>query len=248
MFPSNPFQPGQISQKEYENIVREGITAAKNGNRVLAHRLLTRAMGSKPNDARPYLWLSATTDDPHEQRQYLEWALACDPNLDAARKGLARLNEKLGIAPMSGIGEPTPAGASSIPDQVTDTDGGETHYGYDESSGEEIIQAESEVFECPNCGWRMFFDPEHKHLYCESCGHTIATEDILAADTAEAPMVHVMDSPYAHTWARRSIAWIVQSVGRLQCRKLFKKVANVHIAGITIWWTRRTCESYWIRR
>ena len=207
MYPTSSPQPNRISQNEYEILVREGINAAKDGRRRVAQRLLNRATIANPKDYRPWLWLSATTDDLHEQREYLERALACNPTLDSARKGLARLNEKLETdtppaqVPRHGIRDSTQPGVESAPDQETDADGDEERYGYDESSSEEYLEAQTEVFECPNCGWRMYFDPEQNHLYCESCGNTITTEEILAADSAEAPMVGVMDSPHAHTWA-----------------------------------------------
>lgn len=188
-------QPGSIGQKEYENLVREGITAAKNGQRALASRLLHRAKDLRPNDARPWLWLTATTDDLHEQRDYLERALVCNPHLDAARKGLARLNEKLGEAtPPSTFERGTPAGAGNA-------DGVRAEARSASPSDDTLIEAETEVFECPNCGWRLSFDPEASQLYCESCGHTLDAEEALAADSVETPLVKVMDTARAHAWA-----------------------------------------------
>ena len=174
--------------------------------------MLTRANTLNPNDARPYLWLSATTDDPHEQRDYLDNALACDPNLEAARRGLMKLNEQLGIStpretPFTrGTGDPAWAGvpmstSGADPDRDSITDGDGDPDWNNAVSEKAFIEAETEIFECPNCGWRMYFDPEQNQLYCESCGNTIASEEILAADTAEAPMVGVMHSPHAHLWA-----------------------------------------------
>ncbi|GAB4580932.1 MAG: hypothetical protein Fur0022_36770 [Anaerolineales bacterium] len=205
MYPSNSPPPGSISHREYENLMREGMNAAKSGNRALARRLLTRANTLQPNDARPYLWLSATTDDLYEQRDLLDKALACDPLLEAARRGLIKLNAQLGLTPEEAAygqatGDPARAEPEFDPDQPlphadTDPDWG------GEASDEGIIEAEGEVFECPQCGWRMYFDPDQNQMYCESCGHTLPIEEILAADTAEAPMTTVMHTSAAHTWA-----------------------------------------------
>jgi predicted RNA-binding Zn-ribbon protein involved in translation (DUF1610 family) len=198
-------EPGRISHNEYENLIREGTMAAKTGNRALARRLLTRANTLKPNDARPYLWLSATTDDPHEQRDYLDNALACDPSLEAAQRGLMKLNEQLGINPpraapfTRGTDHPDWLGEEADPDLDSDR---EADHAWDgASSTEEYIEAETEIFECPNCGWRMYFDPDQNQLYCESCGHTIHSEEVLAADSTETPMAGVMHSPHAHLGA-----------------------------------------------
>jgi predicted RNA-binding Zn-ribbon protein involved in translation (DUF1610 family) len=195
-----------MHQRECETLVREGMNAAKAGNRTLARRLLTRANALYPNDARPYMWLSATTDDPYEQRDYLDKALACDPNLEAARRGLMKLNEQLGINPEE----------AAYDQPARDTDWASADYAYEpeaspdgdtdvtgEGEDEEAtgMKAEGEVFECPMCGWRLNFDPGQNQMYCESCGHTMPVAEVLAADTAETPMVHVMHTAAAHLWA-----------------------------------------------
>ncbi|MCB9134184.1 MAG: hypothetical protein H6636_02080 [Anaerolineales bacterium] len=200
MFPSsNP--PSHISQREYDNLVREGITAAKGGSRALARRLLLRANTLQPNDARPYLWLSATTDDPYEQRDYLDKALACDPNLEVARRGLEKLNEQLGINPEEAAyvrGSQGSARGDFDPDRDQ-----RTFRETVSAQREEMIDAETEIFECPQCGWRMSFEPDQNQMYCESCGYTTEVQDVLAADSAETPMVGVMHTAAAHLWAAR---------------------------------------------
>ena len=80
-----------IGTKEYENLVREGINAAKAGKKKLASRLLKRAAAQNPYDARVWLWLTATTSEETEQREYLERAVAADPYNPAARRGLRAL-------------------------------------------------------------------------------------------------------------------------------------------------------------
>ncbi|HNB50914.1 MAG TPA: hypothetical protein PK530_03180 [Anaerolineales bacterium] len=204
MYPSSSPPPGGIHQREYENLIREGMTAAKGGNRALARRLLTRANMLQPNDARPYLWLSATTDDPYERRDYLEKALACDANLEPARKGLMKLNQQLGINPEeAAYARDTPSWTDA--DYAAERD---AHPSEDaapawgeESAEDGLVEGETEIFECPMCGWRMSFDPVKNQMYCESCGHIVPIKETLAADTAEAPMSRVMHTAAAHLWA-----------------------------------------------
>ena len=74
-------------QRQFNEYLRDGITAAKNGQRKLAQSLLNRAIYLDNADSRPYLWLSATTDDPQEQMGYLERAVALDPANASARRG-----------------------------------------------------------------------------------------------------------------------------------------------------------------
>ena len=212
------------------------MTAAMNGQRVLARRLLTRANSLQPNDARPYLWLSATTDDLHEQRDYLDKALACDPNLEPARRGLMKLNEQLGITPheaaypreISTPAEPewgaTPA-RDPDPRADAESDWGGT------SSEEDIIEAESEIFECPNCGWRMLFDPDQNLMFCESCGHTAPVEEVLAADTAETPMVKVMHTSAAHNWAATQHRVACEKCGAVTLQETVQKSGQCPYCG-----------------
>ncbi len=83
------------SSGQYERLLYDGISAAKAGDRILARSLFNQAIQINGLDARPYVWLSSITDDLTERRQYLEQAVASDPNHAAARRGLALLNGML---------------------------------------------------------------------------------------------------------------------------------------------------------
>ncbi len=76
--------PYTDTERQFEEYLRDGISAAKSGQRKLAQSLLNRAIYLNQADARPYIWLSATTDDPKEQIEYLERATAIDPTNAAA--------------------------------------------------------------------------------------------------------------------------------------------------------------------
>jgi hypothetical protein len=82
-------------ERQFEEYLRDGITAAKNGERKLAQSLLNRVLYLTNADPRPYLWLSATFDDLNEQRDCLEKAVSLDPTDAVARCGLAQLTGKL---------------------------------------------------------------------------------------------------------------------------------------------------------
>lgn len=68
-----------FTDREYEQLVRDGITAAKNGEYNLARSLFNQALMIYAGDARPYLWLATISDDPQDVRNYLERAIAADP-------------------------------------------------------------------------------------------------------------------------------------------------------------------------
>ena len=65
------------SSRNYESLLREGITAARNGSKNLAWTLLNQATQMMPLDPTPWLWLTETTDDLAEKIEYLEkpWRL-----------------------------------------------------------------------------------------------------------------------------------------------------------------------------
>jgi tetratricopeptide (TPR) repeat protein len=79
---SSPFTD---RERQFEEYLRDGITAAKSGQHKLAESLLNRAIYLNNNDARPYIWLSSITNNPKEQIEYLERAVAIDPTNAAAR-------------------------------------------------------------------------------------------------------------------------------------------------------------------
>ncbi len=82
-------------ERQFMEYLRDGIMAAKDGHRNLARSLLNRAIYLNGYDARPYIWLSSTTDDPAEQIEYLEKAVSLDPTNASARHGLAVLKGKI---------------------------------------------------------------------------------------------------------------------------------------------------------
>lgn len=173
-----------MRQRQFEEVLRDGVSAAKSGQRSLAQRLLTRATLLNSADARPYLWLSATTDDLKEQREYLEQAVACDPNNVSARRGLAILTGKIDATRLMAEGaalEPALAGGES--------------------------EAQSQSFQCPQCGGRMSFSVQLGLLKCEYCGYvkiedqSKPTDSRLLDDWAEQVLEFVMPTTRGHRWA-----------------------------------------------
>jgi DNA-directed RNA polymerase subunit RPC12/RpoP len=172
-----------ISNREYENLLREGIHAVKDGRLTLARRLLNRAAAQNPQDARVWLWLSGTTEDPQERRKLLEKAVGADPYNTAARKGLALLEEQLGPS----LYEP------AEPAEIDRLAAG--------SQADQAVPAGTVSYDCPQCGGRLNFQLGENDPVCESCGYIHLTAKELAADEAEKPIVHVMHQKRAHSWA-----------------------------------------------
>jgi DNA-directed RNA polymerase subunit RPC12/RpoP len=167
-----------MQDRQCDELIQDGITAVKSGNRPLAIKLLNKASLINSADARIWIWLSATTDDPQEQRSYLERAVAADPSNAAARRGLVMLSEKLDKSRLM------PEGAAYVP-QV-------------QPAPEE---ANGKAYLCPQCGGAMSYDIHKTDLVCQSCGYVQVVEEHLAPDSAEQVMDFVMPTTRAHRWA-----------------------------------------------
>ena len=184
-------------ERQFMDYLRDGITAAKDGHRSLAQSLLYRAIYINGDDARPYIWLSSTTDDPLEQIEYLEKAVAAEPANVAARRGLALLKGKI---------DPTrlmQAEALERADEAAVIGAG--------PASSAPIQVEGEAFLCPRCGGRLTFSMQSGAPTCEYCGYHedsaasgIESAGPLAslADRAEQVLDFLIPTTLGHTWAR----------------------------------------------
>jgi DNA-directed RNA polymerase subunit RPC12/RpoP len=173
----------------YEQLIQTSIGAIKGGDRVQAATLLRKASEMKPTDPHPWLWLSATTDDLQAQRDYLEHALAADPNNGAARRGLVLLSEKLDKTRLLAEGQGV-AGAGL--------------------EGPQDAQV-AEDYVCPKCGGRMQFSVEQQGLACVFCGYLDPGQAQSAADSAEQPIDFVLPTSRGHRWA--------EAQHRLRCER-----------------------------
>jgi DNA-directed RNA polymerase subunit RPC12/RpoP len=162
----------------YEQLVSNGIMAAKDGRRADAISLLNKAAAYHKPDARPWMWLSATSDDPQKQREYLENAVAAEPSNAAARRGLVMLSDKLDKARL------VPEGQAVQPLRPG-----------------EPQEAAAEAYMCPNCGGRLSFEIQKNGLVCESCGYVRTTDTRPAADSAEQTMDYVLPTTRSQRWA-----------------------------------------------
>ncbi len=143
------FDPdGDHSRDKAKDLVRSGRQALKDGDRDRARELLRLAADSDRDNSEAWLWLSATTNDLAEQKQYLEWALAADPSNTAALRGLGILTGKIKTKDL------VPEGQSVAP----------------QPPAEPEPASSAQTFTCPQCGGRMRFDPTNQELRCESCG------------------------------------------------------------------------------
>ncbi len=77
-----------------DNLLRQGIAAAKAGKREESRQLLMQVVEAHERNEMAWLWLASVVDDPADQRVCLENVLDLNPANKNAQKGLAWLNEK----------------------------------------------------------------------------------------------------------------------------------------------------------
>lgn len=84
----------RLRRQRLEGWLRDGVAAAKAGQRREAQDLLGRYVEQEPNNPAAWIWLSSVVDDLAERQRYLENALVLDPENEAARRGLELLRAR----------------------------------------------------------------------------------------------------------------------------------------------------------
>ncbi len=173
------YSSNSMRDRNYEALVRQGITAAKNENRRLAFSLLNQAVQMNSLDARPWLWLTETTDELKEKIEYLEHAVAADPNNAATRRALAILQGK--VDPSEAV--PSPGPVIVRPSEAP------------------IAAQTKKTFLCPKCGGHIEFDIQTNQLNCIYCGYSPDFGEDRSAADAERFMDEVLPTQSGHLWA-----------------------------------------------
>ncbi|RPI34433.1 MAG: hypothetical protein EHM70_02890 [Chloroflexota bacterium] len=167
-----------FDERYVDDLIQAGIAAVKAGRRKQARLILEKAARLKSTDARPWIWLSATTDDPEEQKKFLTYAVAAEPDNATARRGLVLLSEKLDKSRLVPEGETVEPRLPQEPEE-----------------------ARNQAYLCPQCGGQMAFDVETSGLSCAYCGHFKPVENIVATGEIERSIDFVLPTTRGHRWA-----------------------------------------------
>jgi DNA-directed RNA polymerase subunit RPC12/RpoP len=160
--------------------------------------LLKQAVEKDPDHDQAWLWLTATTQDPAEQKQYLEWAVAANPANAQARRGLAVLTGKLN--PKDLFTEAQTQGPRRPADPSAAL-----------GAGPQPVEIRR-TFTCSRCGGRMQFDPEIADLKCENCGHVEAVDELAVRD-GDQVLDFTLPTRQAHRWAEAERRMACQQCG-----------------------------------
>lgn len=86
-----------MSQLQPLELLREGVSAAKSGDKARARNLLREAIAADPRNENAWLWLAGVTEEPSETAKALERALQINPGNERARLGLAGAILSMGV-------------------------------------------------------------------------------------------------------------------------------------------------------
>ncbi len=81
------------SSDDLQTTLRNGIDAAKRGDRLTARRLLERVIAQDDRNEMAWIWLASVVNTNTERRNALERVLQINPRNSRAREALARLDE-----------------------------------------------------------------------------------------------------------------------------------------------------------
>lgn len=131
------------------DLLVRGIAAAKAGEKPEAKRYFTWLLGLEPTyeeQTEAWHWLAELSEDPKEQRGYLDELLSRNPGDARARRKMAALTGALNPAEI--------IDADKIQPQVPAAP----------------IRSPAQRFSCAACGARMVYAADGKELICENCG------------------------------------------------------------------------------
>ncbi len=75
------------------NLLQQGITAVKEGNKTKARSILSQVVQADPKNGQAWLWLSSVVETDEQRIQCLENVLKVNPNDQVAQRGLERLRK-----------------------------------------------------------------------------------------------------------------------------------------------------------
>jgi DNA-directed RNA polymerase subunit RPC12/RpoP len=176
-----------------DDLLQQGITAARTGDEAQARRLLTHIVTQDERNATAWLWLSSVVDNFADLEVCLENAAILQPDNALIRQRLdwvkqqqaavlPNLDEKNAVTQARAAMKAQPAAQPVF----TATQPGELE-----------VQRQ---FSCPKCAGRLRFNPEIVDLQCQSCGYVEVVAEI-PAQLSERVLSKVLRTQRGYRWA-----------------------------------------------
>ncbi len=182
-----PVKPETLSNvviaDDFQNILNQGIAAAKNGDRENARQLLMQAteLDSLSEDA--WMWLASISDYPEELVAFLNNVLTVNPANDRAKKWLAETEALLSSS------------TAQSENFDLDLDAVEASSAFESISPE---RRATHVANCPFCA----DENDAASIQCKTCRATLSLSDIdnFFSNTPDRALIHEALAEMASEW------------------------------------------------
>ncbi len=159
-----------------DNLLRQGIAAAKAGKREESRQLLMQVLEVHERNEMAWLWLASVIDDPSDQRICLENVLNLNPTNKNAQKGLAWIDKNHPL-PATEVAAAPEQISNPVEEPMTPATGATRQLSYDGATPlamrpkdpvpepQVAASAEAPQLPCPYCGAAT----ELHHKNCPKC-------------------------------------------------------------------------------
>ena len=175
--PNVPLSSQRRPSARQEALFRDGMQALKEGRREEARQRFMNALELDKRFIDPWLWLVSTTDDPAEQRHYLEWALAYEPDNLKAVEAIAVIDGRLDADDLR----------ADSPRRLRRLD------------PDQPVTAKADTTQCPQCGGHLLYDIAGGAVVCAQCNY----RKVIAVESAD-PRGTLVEAMLKRKYARRN--------------------------------------------
>lgn len=102
-----------MAQQSFESRLKQGVEAARSGDKPRARILLQQILAEDPANEIALMWMASVVDSLDDRKFYLQRAIALNPRNERAREALRRLGVEVADAP------PLPTAAGAVNDANT---------------------------------------------------------------------------------------------------------------------------------
>lgn len=157
-----------VRQQLAEQLLRDGITAAKSGQRERASELLRQAVARDETNVSAWLWLSGLVDNLEEREHCFQRVLTIDPQNEVAQRALSQVQIQKHLLP-----PPFPEADQSPPPPPTPVAPTPVATPAGEETGPTIVPAEPQPTETDRSHWNELTD----EYLCPYCAAQTAPDD-----------------------------------------------------------------------
>lgn len=186
------------SASPIDDLLKQGIAAAKSGDEAQARTLLRRVVEQDERNATAWLWLSSVADNFADLEVCLENATALRPDNELIRQRLTWVRQQVASQQQAASLPPVieeraiPAVREAVPAQPV---------ALSVSTADQPGQLEVQRrFICPQCAGPMRFNPEIVDLQCQSCGYVEVVDEV-PVQPPEHVLFTVLQTQRGHRWA-----------------------------------------------